>query len=137
MKQIFYAVVAIIQADRKRCVENLAKANAAINDAVFATAKIVFELAINVTSLWKSSYTLERLFFLKKVLSNPTLESQTLRYDLKKPFAELKEMKASVEWRPHLESNQELSLRKGPLYPFNYRAIRTQKGVLQDPFYFY
>ena len=26
------------------------------------------------------------------------------------------------EWRPHLESNQELTLRKGSLYPFNYGA---------------
>jgi hypothetical protein len=26
------------------------------------------------------------------------------------------------EWRPHLESNQELTLRKGSLYPFNYEA---------------
>lgn len=26
------------------------------------------------------------------------------------------------KWRPHLESNQELTLRKGSLYPFNYEA---------------
>jgi hypothetical protein len=105
--------------------------------AYFATTKIVFEIATNATSLWKSRSVEEGLTFVKTVCSNQTLEGQTLRYELKKPFAVLKEKKASVEWRPHLESNQELSLRKGPLYPFNYRAIQTQKGVSQDPFYFY
>ena len=44
----------------------------------------------------------------------------------------------SVEWRPHLESNQELTLRKGSLYPFNYGAVGGEikpKPVTLQPFF--
>ncbi len=30
----------------------------------------------------------------------------------------------SRRWRPHQESNLELALRRGPLYPFNYEDDR-------------
>lgn len=48
----------------------------------------------------------------------------------------------SRSWRPHQESNLELALRRGPLYPFNYedgrRDYTREAGEIQfRPLYIY
>jgi hypothetical protein len=42
---------------------------------------------------------------LKQLLWNPQLEGTTVRYDLKKPFRILSEMRESGEWRGGRDSN--------------------------------
>lgn len=59
----------------------------------------MFELAINAKTIWKSMDRMERVNYLKKVCSNPTLDALTLHYQLQKPFATLISMKGNEEWR--------------------------------------
>ena len=70
-----------------------------ISDEAMVSVKKVFELAINAESLWKSMEREDRLAYLKKVVSNQTLDGLTLRYELQKPFARLALWKENSEWR--------------------------------------
>ena len=90
--------VQLIRADRDVFGQRLEQANLAINGAVMKTAKEILELATNATSLWKTAPRSERVEYLKKICSNPVLEGQTVRYDLKKPFLVLAKMKEDKEW---------------------------------------
>jgi hypothetical protein len=83
----------------------LARANMAITGAAVKTAKDVFELATNANLLWKKQGRLERLALLRKVCSNQVLDGQILRYDLRKPFLILSEMKHLEDWSCKGDSN--------------------------------
>ena len=88
-----------IEDERKSYTQMLEEANLSINDAAMKTAKDIFELATNAVSLWKAAPRLERLAFIKKVSSNAVLDGPNLRYELKKPFAVLAEIKRNgCEW---------------------------------------
>ena len=82
-----------IEEDRQRITNLLEEAQLSIHDAAMKAAKSIFELATEATSFWKSASRLERLALLKRVSSNQVLDGSTLRYDLKKPFAVLAEIK--------------------------------------------
>ncbi len=60
---------------------------------------MTLELATKAKSLWISRNGHEKRELLEKLLSNPTLSGKTLRYDLKKPFSVLAEMRQKNEWR--------------------------------------
>lgn len=47
----------------------------------------------------------EKKKVLDMILSNPVLDGINIQYDLKKPFAILKEMKGNDEWRTRVDSN--------------------------------
>lgn len=70
-----------------------------ISDEAMASVQKVFELAINAKSLWKSMNREDRLEYLKKVCSNPTLDGLTLQYQLQSPFARLSNWKENSKWR--------------------------------------
>lgn len=70
-----------------------------ISDSGKVAIKKMFELAINAKALWKSMNREERVAYLKKVCSNPTLDELTLHYHLQKPFARLISMKGNQMWR--------------------------------------
>lgn len=61
--------------------------------------KKVFELAINLKELWKAMDREKRVTYLKRVCSNPTVDSLTLHYHLQKPFERLAKMKGNENWR--------------------------------------
>ena len=63
------------------------------------TTQKIIELATNAESLWNMRSTVEKVLFLKKVVSNPVLEGPTIRYDLQKPFAVIAQMSGNKNWR--------------------------------------
>ena len=67
--------------------------------------KKIIELATNAESLWKSRTPVEKVDFLKQVVSNPVLEGVNVRYELKKPFGVLSQMNKKEDWRPLRDSN--------------------------------
>ena len=71
-----------------------------IDGAYLETTKSTLELAINAKSLWNTRPPHERREFLDRLLSNPTLEGVTVKYELRKPWGVLAEMKQTEEWRP-------------------------------------
>ncbi len=92
--------VARLKQQRLQFTESLEKANAAISDAGFETVRTTIELARDAKSLWLSRSPDERRQFLDELLSNRVLDGTNVRYDLKKPFATLVEMKENENWRP-------------------------------------
>ena len=75
------------------------KAQLMINDAAGESVKSILELATNAESLWKRRSPEERRLFLEKLLSNPTLDVATVRYEIIKPLRTLSEMKENSNWR--------------------------------------
>lgn len=86
-------------------VNELERLNCDISDAGMTAVKRVFELAINAKDLWKTMNREERLDYLKKVCSNPTLDALTIHYHLEKPFARLASWSENKEWRRERDSN--------------------------------
>ena len=67
--------------------------------------KKIIELSTNAESLWNSRSAVEKVEFLKKVISNPVLDGPRIRYDLQKPFAVIVQMSGNLNWRPQGDSN--------------------------------
>ena len=91
-------MAAWVRAERDHYDRQLEQANLAITGAVAKTAKEILELATDANSLWKAAPRHERVKYLKKVCSNPILEGQTIRYDLRKPFKLLANMRGKEDW---------------------------------------
>jgi hypothetical protein len=88
-----------IRSERDHYTKLLGQANVMINDAACETAKSILELATNAESLWKMQSPQERKTLLDRILSNRALDGVTVRYELKKPFCTLSEMKTDQNWR--------------------------------------
>jgi site-specific DNA recombinase len=97
-----------LDSEKNKILERMRIAQLAITGRVSETAKTILELAIDAKSLWKEQSPRERLEFLKLILSNPTWDGVSVRYELKKPFALLREMKGLEDWRPLGNSNPRL-----------------------------
>lgn len=94
-----------IRKERGHYSDQLQRMSIAINDAFMQTAKTIFELATNAKSLWNFGTPTERMSILKRICSNPVLDGATVKYDLKKPYATLTEMKENQEWPGRQDSN--------------------------------
>lgn len=94
-----------IKEERFRYVDLIEQAQKNLNSACLETAKSILELATSAKSLWLSRSREERRDFLKMTLSNLRLDGATVRYEFKKPFEILCEMKQKSEWRPQGDSN--------------------------------
>ena len=71
--------------------------------------KFTLELAKDMKTNWKEATPSDRVVLLKKVSSNFLLEGLNVRYDLKKPFALMSEIKfkgVSEKWCARLDLNQ-------------------------------
>ena len=71
--------------------------------------KFTLELAKDAESNWKKATPSDRIVLLKNVLSNFSLDGLNVRYDLKKAFAVLAEIKikgVSEKWCPGPELNR-------------------------------
>lgn len=66
---------------------------------VLENAESTLELAKLAKDLWKDRSDRERRDLLNELLSNPTWDGVSVRYELKKPFALLREMKRLEDWR--------------------------------------
>ncbi len=63
------------------------------------TAQRTLELAQRAKELWLSQSPSERRRLLEMLVSNPILDGKTVRYDLRKPFQLLSELKQAPDWR--------------------------------------
>jgi hypothetical protein len=93
-----------IQNERRSYTRLLEQSQLSISDAWRVTAQKVFELAIHAKSIWESGSTQEKLNYLKELCSNPVLDESSVRYELKKPYGTVAEMKEK-EWRTRRDSN--------------------------------
>lgn len=96
--------ITLLEKREDDCTNQLEHLNLLINDAGRGAVQKVLELAINAKELWKSMNRIERVNYLKKVCSNPTLDDLTLHYRLEKPFEKLAEMKGKPNWRRRRDS---------------------------------
>ena len=94
-----------IRGEQDELVRQLRALQRSLTDSVYETCKTVIELAIHAKSLWITQSPEERKKVLDMILSNPTLNGTNVQYDLKKPFALLKEMSGDLKWRTGQESN--------------------------------
>ncbi|RYZ89084.1 MAG: recombinase family protein [Proteobacteria bacterium] len=94
-----------IVSERTQLTDSLRELNFSKGPSSQITENLVFELARTAKVLWKSGSRFERLSLLKRLCSNQVLEGQTLRFDLKKPFTLLSEMKGCSEWWGLQDSN--------------------------------
>lgn len=88
-----------LQAEQIEFTNKMEDSQLKITDAGMETAQSILELAINAELLWKTRSPEERKEFLDVILSNQKLDGLTIRYELKKPFKTLSEMKGDMNWR--------------------------------------
>jgi len=86
--------------------EKLRSADADTDSQYLVTAKAVLELARDARSLLEARSDAEKVQLLTRVVCNPRLDGRTVRYDLKKSFAILAEMRRDGEWRPQRDLNR-------------------------------
>ncbi len=100
-KELFDQQLERIRFNRDSLVEQLETHQKSLTSALMETAKTILELATSAKSLWVSKSPQERREFLDLILSNPTLDGLTVRFELKKPFAvliKMAEKSENVEW---------------------------------------
>ncbi len=79
-----------------------------VQNLVQERLKFTLELAKDAETIWKEATPSDRVVFLKNVLWNFSLDGLNVRYDLKKPFAVLSEIKlkgVSKKWCPGEDLN--------------------------------
>jgi site-specific DNA recombinase len=101
-----------IRSDRTHQTAQLEQANEHLDDAYLFTAQRILELAQDAKTLWKSRSAREKRALLEELVSNPTLTGRSVRFDLKKPFAVLAQMRDSTEWHAQRDSNPRHSVPK-------------------------
>jgi hypothetical protein len=101
----YQRIVAKVKENRRYYTMLIAKCSDTIIDSHSRTIKKIIELSTNAESLWNSRSAVEKVEFLKRVVSNPVLDGPTIRYDLQKPFEVIAQMSGNENWRPHRDSN--------------------------------
>ena len=95
----------LVHAERHALIDRLAAASEELDDRYLVTADRIFELAKRAPSLWKFRTPEEKREILELVVSNPQLTGSSVRFEMKKPFAVLTEMKQTKDWRAQEDSN--------------------------------
>lgn len=67
----------------------LRQAQLSVTDIVPVTPEMIYDLAADAPSLWKSGSPAEKVQMLKNLCSKPVLDGQVVRYSLRQPFAAL------------------------------------------------
>lgn len=112
-QELFDRQIKRIRFKRNEFTDRLESANERITNNGLETVQSTIELAKSAKSLWSGRTDIEKRELLEKLLSNPVLDGVNVRYDLKKPFAKLVEMKEKVKWRSLRESNPCLTRERG------------------------
>ena len=94
-----------IRDQRTELTRKLDEANDRLDDAYLETARTTLELAKRAKLQWSSRSALEKRQFLEVVVSNVRLDGRTVRYDLRKPFQILSELREDPTWRTREDSN--------------------------------
>jgi len=92
-----------IRSERVRVMNEIEANQASISGRFRETTSSILELSKNAKSLYLSRNSLEKRNFLDLILSNPRLEETTIRYDLRKPFSVLAEIRENQKWRARLD----------------------------------
>lgn len=108
-KDTYQRQITRVRDERKHFENEIERLTLLISDEAMISVQKVFELAINAKSLYKSMDRENRLLYLKKVCSNPTLDGLTLHYQLEKPFKRLSSWKENSDWRRMRDSNSRYS----------------------------
>jgi hypothetical protein len=95
--------LARLRADKASTFEKLRQTDNAEDEKYLVTAERVLELAKSAESLWEGRSPTEKRDLLERLVWNPRLDGRSVRFDLKKPFAVLAQMKTANEWRPQGE----------------------------------
>ena len=104
-EKYYHRYIAKIKESRSYYVDLIEKCTHSIIESHSRTTEKIIELATTAESLWNSRNAVERVEFLKRVVSNPVLDGATIRFDLQKPFAVLAKMNGNKDWRPQGDSN--------------------------------
>jgi hypothetical protein len=110
-----------VREERADLTARLAKANEGLDTAYLKTAQTTLELAKQAKKLWRAQSPAERRRLLETLVSNPRLDGGSVRFDLKKPFQILSEMRENPEWRPNPDTSANFSGR------FHVEARRRSK----------
>ena len=94
-----------IRGQRQHFENEIERLTLTISDEAMISVQKVFELATNAKALYISMNREERLEYLKKVCSNPTLDGLTLQVQLQSPFARLSVWKENLNGRRGRDSN--------------------------------
>ncbi|MCC6809827.1 MAG: hypothetical protein IT381_20530 [Deltaproteobacteria bacterium] len=97
-----------LRGDQSLLFDLLQDAQRQIDGAYLQTAQNTLELAKSAKMLVESRAPQERLEFLKKLLSNAVLDGRIIKFELKKPFlvlSEVREVPENSVWRAVEESN--------------------------------
>lgn len=94
-----------IREQRDELAQKLEQAVERVDDAHMETVRSTLELAKRAKLQWAERSAHEKRRFLELVLSNPQLDGESVRYELRKPFALLAEMNGSSSWRTRHDSN--------------------------------
>ena len=94
-----------IREQRAELAQKLEQASERLDDAHMETVRSTLELAKRAKLQWATRSALEKWRFLELVVSNPRLDGESVRYDLRKPFALLAEMNGFSSWRTRHDSN--------------------------------
>lgn len=97
--------LARIREQRAELAQKLARASERLDDAHMETVKSTLELAKRAKLQWAERSAVEKRRFLELVLSNSVLDGESVRYELRKPFALFAEMNGSSSWRTRHDSN--------------------------------
>lgn len=94
-----------IREQRADLAQKLEQSSERLDEAHMETVRSTLELAKRAKLQWATRSALEKRRFLELVVSNPRLDGETVRYDLRKPFQLLSELGSSSEWRTREDSN--------------------------------
>lgn len=94
-----------VRAEEAETFEKLRQTDRAEDNKYLVTAERVLELAKNAKSLWEERSPTERRDLLEALVSNPTLDGRSVRYDVRKPFDVISKMGGDDGWRPQRDSN--------------------------------
>ncbi len=98
-----------IRLERDEMTKNLSALENMDNALIERSTKTLLELCKRAESIWKESVEEQRLKLVKNVCSNLRMEGANLRYDYRKPFrliAQIKLNEGIVNWRPQPDLNR-------------------------------
>jgi len=94
-----------VRAEEAETFEKLRQTDRTEDNKYLVTAERVLELAKNAKSLWEERSPTEKRDLLEALVSNPTLDGRSVRYDVRKPFDVISKMSGDDGWRPQRDSN--------------------------------
>ena len=94
-----------IRTERRNYTDQIESLQLSLSSAVVETVQSILELSKNAKSFWNSVTATEKKKVLDMILSNPILDGVNVRFEIKKPFKILVEMKGCINWYSQGDSN--------------------------------